>query len=244
MPDIIANVNDGTVSINSQTSHANARDADSGTATAVSSTIQSNAASYGRSNTRGGGFAYSVRRSFFYFDTSTISSNVTSATLRFRGQGSNSNADIIVMKSDAFGGDGGTALADTDFNAIVGQTDGESMAVSSGCVEYSGEVATWNTSDINSITLTAAALSDMESDDFFIIALIEFDHDYKNVDFDPVVATVSVGLNLANISTTDKKPTLRYNLGYGNDVLGLALANISKINNLATANVGKVNSLD
>jgi len=198
MPDIIANVNDGTVSINSQANHANARDADSGT--------------------------------------------VTSATLRFRGQGSNSNADIIVMKSDAFGGDGGTALANTDFNAIVGQTDGESMSVSSGCVEYSDELATWNTSDINSITLTAAALSDMESDDFFIIALVQFDNDYLNVDV-PIPVSIKTGMKLSEVSTTSQKPTLRYNLGYSNDVIGLASGDIGEINAVATADIAELNGL-
>lgn len=242
MPDIIANANDGVVTISSQTSHANARDADSATVSQTTSDSSTTGVRYIKSSGRGGGSSYFISRTFFYFDTSTISSTVVSATLRIFGK-NNGLADLIVMKSDAFGGDGGTALATTDFNNIVGQTDGESMSVSSGCVEYSSEVASWNTSTVNVITLNAAALSDMVSDDFFIIALVQFDNDYLNVD-PPIPVSLTTGVFLSEVSNTAQKPTLRYNLGYGNDVIGLAAANIGKINTVATANIGKVNSLD
>ena len=89
------------------------------------------------SSGRGGTLNY-IGRSYFYFDTSGITGTVASATLKIYGY-STSGADVIAVKSDAFGGDGGTGLVQDDYNNVDYSTP------------YSSELATWSTSGYNDI---------------------------------------------------------------------------------------------
>lgn len=56
-----------------------------------------------RSSGRGGG-TFRYVRTFLYFDTSAITGTVSSATLKVHGAGTLNNADVIAVKSTAFGG--------------------------------------------------------------------------------------------------------------------------------------------
>ena len=183
------------------------------------------------SSGRGGTLNY-IGRSYFYFDTSGITGTVASATLKIYGYGSYSSADVIAVKSDAFGGDGGTGLVTGDYNNIDFSTP------------YSSELATWSTSSYNDITLNATALTDIKNNNAFIVSVIEHDYDYSN-------SAPSVGTNDRNgmyfdpYGGTSRDPYIDYTLatGYGNTVNGVASANIGKINGVGTANISKINGV-
>ena len=177
-----------------------------------------------RSSGRGGGTMRYIR-SFLYFDTSGVTGTVASATLKIRGAGTGTQtADVIGVKSTAFGGDGGTNLADADFNNLDHST------------AYTDELAgaSWNTSANNDFTLTSTALTDIKDNNAFIIALIESNSDYPDTDTGDL--SHQTGINFGSTLQID------YTLatGYSHDIMGLAAASIGKVNSLATANVGKI----
>lgn len=168
------------------------------------------------------------KRVFLHFDTSGITGTVSAAHIDING-GSATDIDpndTIMIKSTAFGGDGGTALATSDhFSSLDYST------------AYSSELTTWSTGN-NEYTLTAAALSDIKNNDHFTIAIVDHDNDYANSN---TTATADITIDF------DVTITLDYTLaatGYGHDVNGVAAASIGKVINVATASIGKINSVD
>ena len=168
------------------------------------------------------------KRVFLHFDTSGITGTLSAAHIDVNGGSAtdgNPN-DTILIKSTAFGGDGGTALATSDhFSSLDYST------------AYSSELTTWSTGN-NEYTLTAAALADIKNNDNFIVAVIDHDNDYANSN---ATATSDVTIDF------DVTITLDFTLaasGYGHKVSGVAAASISKVNTVATASIGKVNTVD
>ena len=210
-----------------QTTQAAARDATTGAHNDTDFAFQNNAIQWFRSSGRGGGTMRYVR-TFLYFNTSGITSTVSSATLVIKGAGAagtNDDADVIGVKSTAFGGDGGTDLADDDFDNLDYST------------AYTNELTSWNVSGDNTFTLTSDALNDIKNNNAFIIALVEADSDYPDTDTSDDVFAAGINFSLAgNLS-------INYTLaptGYGNNVIGVPSANISTINAVATANIEKI----
>tara|TARA_R110002096_G_scaffold417118_1_gene620645 strand:- start:566 stop:1228 length:663 start_codon:yes stop_codon:yes gene_type:complete len=168
------------------------------------------------------------KRVFLHFDTSGITGTVTAAHIDING-GVVADADpndTIMIKSTAFGGDGGTALATSDhFSSLDYST------------AYSDELTTWSTGN-NEYTLTAAALADIKNNDHFTLAIVDHDNDYAN----------SATTGVADITIDfDVTITLDYTesaSGYTHDVNGLAAASIGKVTSVATASIGKINSVD
>jgi len=168
------------------------------------------------------------KRAFLYFDTSGITGTLSAAHIDVTGGGSSPDPnDSIIVKSTAFGGDGGTALATSDhFSSLDYST------------AYSNELTTWNTSGNNEFVLTAAALADIKNNDHFTLAIIDKDNDYDNS------ATTGTSDIIINFDVTI---TLDYTVvaaGYTHDVNGVAAASIGKVNSVATASIGKINSVD
>jgi hypothetical protein len=168
------------------------------------------------------------KRAFLHFDTSGITGTVTAAHIDING-GSGVDGDpndTIIIKSTAFGGDGGTALATSDhFSSLDYGT------------AYSNELTTWSTGN-NEYTLTAAALADIKNNDHFTVAIIDNDNDYAN--------SATTGTSDITIDF-DVTITLDYTVaatGYTHDIVGLAAASINKVNSVATASIGKINSVD
>ena len=191
------------------------------------------------SSSRGG--VYDVGRSFFAFDTSSITSTVTSATINFRGYLRNS-AGIIAVKATK--PDLSTNIAGADFDAITGFVAGSSM--SGNVTDYTAEITSWSTSGYNSITLNAAALSDLQSLGVFAVALVDFDNDYSNVDPGTSGSTLRrTGLYYSDNSGTSLDPFIDFTLatGYGNAVCGVASANIAAVDGVLTANISKVSGV-
>ena len=227
MPDIFSNTNDGTINTGNVSGHSAARGASSGTATA-NDNLTSSAIKYFRTSGRGA-TTVAIARSFFFFDTSGVTGTVSSATLSINVGSNLGSVDIIPVKSDAFGGDGGTALANADFNNVDFSTP------------YASQTTDHPSSETVTFTLNATALADIKNNNAFIVALLEFDQDFS--DSEPG-SDVNKTLNIVFAETggTSTDPKLSYTLatGYSHDIMGLAAASIGKVNTVATANVGKI----
>lgn len=199
-------------------------------------TARTNAASAVTDGITGGGsvqyFATArtkrFKRVFLHFDTSGITGTVSAAHIDINGTSvaDPDPNDTIMIKSTAFGGDGGTALATSDhFSSLDYST------------AYSSELTTWSTGN-NEYTLTAAALADIKNNDHFTLAIIDHDNDYVN---SANTAVSDIGIDF------DVTITLDFTLaatGYSHDVNGVAAASIGKVNSVATASIGKINSVD
>ena len=132
-----------------------------------------------------------------------------------------------MVKSTAFGGDGGTALATSDhFSSIDYST------------AYSDELTSWSTSGNNEFTLTAAALADIKNNDHFTLAIIDNDNDYAN---SATTGTSDITIDFDVTITLDYTAAAT---GYTHDIVGLAAASINKVNSVVTASIGKINSVD
>tara|TARA_R110002020_G_scaffold79079_1_gene198436 strand:- start:342 stop:1004 length:663 start_codon:yes stop_codon:yes gene_type:complete len=171
---------------------------------------------------RGGGVKR-MMRAFLHFDTSSITTSLASAQIKVDGHVSSPDPnDSILVKSTAFGGDGGTALAVTDFVLI------------DFSVPYSAELTTWSTG-FNYYQLTSQALVDIKTNDNFTVAIVEHDSDFANSDQGDGAYDISI-----NFAATI---TLDVFTGYSNTVNGVGTANIGKINGVATGNISKVNGI-
>ncbi len=189
------------------------------------------AISYQFSAGRGGG-SHRFRRSYLHFDVSAITGVVSSLTLNITGTNP-TTSDVIVLKSTAFGGDGGTALSATDYFTNVDFS-----------TAYSAEVTSWGTLT-NTITLNSTAESDIQNNDDFIIALVNHNNDFSN-SAATSNTTQDSGLNLsslpeANISFTETAAAAGpANLTSFN---GIAKANITSINGITMANITTLNGI-
>mgnify|MGYP003139908317 CR=1 FL=1 len=155
------------------------------------------------------GTSWGLRRSFFYFDTSGISDAPSSATLKIQGDTATS-ADIIAVR-----GTQSATLVIGDLDAIhnsateLSNSDGSgagTLASVSG-LTYSSEISTWNTSVYNDIALNATALADMASLDDFKVCLMEYDHDYLDIEPSGIV---EIGIIYADNTGTSRDPYIDY----------------------------------
>ena len=226
MPDIFSNTNDGKVESGNLSSHAAARGASTGTAAASdTSTV---GIKYFKTSGRGAA-TVNIARSFFFFDTSGVTGTVASATLNISFSSNTSDFNIIIVKSDAFGGDGGTALANDDFNNVDFSTP------------YASQTTDHPASETVTFTLNATALTDIKNNNAFIVALLGFDRDFS--DSEPgsdVNETLAITFSETGGTSTDPKLSYTLQTGYSHDIMAVAAANIGKVNTVATANVGKV----
>ena len=210
MATIYAHTNDGYATRHTQSSWSNARANTAGTSgNSTITRLTAGVAGY-RAAARGGGYSFTIYRSFFYFDTSGISTDVDSATFKVRGY-SNGGGDLIAVKSNS----DIETLGSADFGSIVGwdtTTDGSGGGDNeSNVTKYSAEISTWSTSGYNDITLNAQALADMRDDDTVYICLINFDYDLKDVS--PTSYNVNRnGLFYTNNTGTSKDPYVDYEL--------------------------------
>ena len=99
------------------------------------------------------------------------------------------------------------------------------------------------TTAFNNITLNASALTDLKNLDEFKLAIVDYDYDYTNTTI-ANSATTRSGMRLVSASAA-LRPYITYTLstGYGNNVNGVASANIGKVLGVATANIDKINGV-
>jgi hypothetical protein len=184
---------------------------------------QTQVVQYFQSSGRGGG-TIRFKRVFLYFDTSGITDTLSAAHIDITryGTASANDGSTIMLKSTAFGGDGGTALATTDFYAEIDYS-----------TEYSTELGTFASGN-NEYTLTVAALADIKANDHFTLAIVEHDADYSITDTGN--GALDIGIAFGTTITLDYTVVV----GYANDVIGVATGNIGKVNGVATADIEKV----
>ena len=208
MATIYAHTNDGFVARFNQSSWSNARANTEGTSASSTGTLSTLGISAYMAATRGGGSAFSIYRSFFFFDTSGISSDVSEATLKIYGR-TYTTGDIIAVKSNSDIETLGTA----DFGSIVGwntTTDGSGGGDNeSNVTKYSAEISTWGTG-YQDIALNAQALTDIRDDDKVYICLLNYDYDLKDVA--PTSTAGRNGLYYTNYTGTSRDPYIDYTL--------------------------------
>ena len=242
MPNLYSNANDGYIQTPIAPAWAAARDATSGSSGSTSGTSSTYFTEVSRFGGRGAN-QYRVSRSFMYFDTSGITATVTAATIKIHGATGN-DGSVIAVKSTAFGGDGGTALAMADFNAITGYSTGSSLA--GNATDYSDTITgtSWSTTAKNDLTGTSALRTDMQNDNVVIICFMDYTNDYLN-SAPGTAATLNYGAYYTDYGGTSRDPLIEYTIatGYGHEVNSVAAANIAKVNGIATADISKVNGV-
>ena len=203
-----------------------------GTGTSAKSTATNASLLSGRSGNQGG-----LNRTFAQFSVpSEAQGNITGITLRLVPY-INSTGDVIIAKSNATG----PGYATSDFDQYT------TTAYSAVQNPDGGNSPTWpttsGTTDTFDITLNSTAISDANSNNLLKIVFMNFTHDFE-VEAPSFGTNVSNGIRFIN-GTSDTYGTrmrllIDYQVGYSNNVSGVASANIAKINGVATANIGKV----
>ena len=247
MPELFSNADDGRVLTANVVGFSNARDADTGATVATGEVSSTNFTAVNKFSSRGGGNQFRIERSFMYFDTSGITGTVTSANFEIVGS-SGDDGSIIAVKSNAFGGDGGTALSTADFDAMPGWTDGASAEgnVTKYSSPFESTSGTWSTNGVNILTGTSDLRSDMQNNNVVIVCFLDYTNDYLNVE-PSSAGTTNLGARFFEASSAGQRPRIDYvegATGYTHSIIGVASANIAKVNALATANIGKINTLD
>jgi len=159
------------------------REAATGNSVSTSGERNAYAIRTNKATTRAGATEYQITRSYFHFDTSSITTPVESAYFSLRGYAQD-DADIIVVKatSDI------ETLTTVDFDSIDGWTTGDN---SSNVTIYSvrdhpsvseGQISVWAHSDYNDIQLTHEAKADMFRNDDLHICILDYTYDLLDVE--------------------------------------------------------------
>ena len=248
MPVITANTTDGYQSSNLTSGWDNTHDK-----TTSLGTLQTGAANerfFGaRTEYAASRSAYFIVRTFFDFDVSSISANITAATFSVMTDTNGAGIDNIVVKSGHDPSDTSTNWYTTWLTGLGGTISGWGTS-STGVTAFSSDTATAANLNFTDFTLNAAALSHLNSirgtSTLFKIAVLNYDYDYLDVDPNPGDGSSNlqrVGFYYANHGTSGNRPHLDLTTGaagYGNAVMGVAAASISTVKGVATANIDKV----
>lgn len=187
---------------------------------------------------RGGG-TFRVRRYFLAFDTSGITSTVSSAAIKFTTSNGNDLPRVAVVKTTSDGS------STSNFDDIDGFVPGDNTTMAGNVTDYSSQpAADFSSAGLGTqftLTLNSTALSDIQSLNTFLVGLISYNHDYLNVE------PSGTGSSFLDVGHSASGIILDYEVattGYTHSIMGVASANIGKVNALATANIGKINTLD
>lgn len=218
----------GFVNSNNQSTHAAARGATTGTVTVNPTISTSSPIEYTRLAGRSrGSFIYRVTRTFYYFNTSGITGTVSAASINIQGNTS-TDADVIVIPSTAFGGIGTSNLVGTDIDNVTFDTS------------YSNEYTGWANSN-NSITLKAQARTDIQNNNYFICAVVQYDNDYSDTAL-AINDQLNSGIDFGTTAYLDYTVAAS---GPANvtSAKGIAKADIASINTIAIADISSINSV-
>ena len=181
---------------------------------------------------RGGG-TFRVRRYFLLFNTSGITSTVSSATINFETSTNNDLPRVAVVKTTSDGS------STSNFADIDGFVPGDDTTMAGNVTDYSSQpAADFSSAGLGStftLTLNSTALSDIQSLSTFSVGLISYNHYYLN--FEPAGSSqqfLDVGHSASGIK-------LVYTLaGYSNDIIGVSSADIGTVKGVATANINNI----
>ena len=166
-----------------------------------------------------------------FFDVSSItaSNTITAATLKVWNPSTGATTDSIIVKGSAWGGNGSTTtLSTANYNDLDFST------------AYSSKNLSWAGTSYNDFSLNATAISDMNSNGYLNCFLIEGDFDYDGQN--PVLDDGPYGGTVEYLDATNKiKLELTHSpSGYGNNVIGVASANIKKVIEVSTADIDNI----
>ena len=178
------------------------------------------------------GDAYIVRRSFFFFDTSTIDGTITAISLKIQGV-TNGGNNVRVAKSTAYGGGGGSAYANSDFDG---------WTTTNGLIPtpYNASSYSWTTST-NTITLNATAISNANSDDYLNLVVVGGNYDYPDQEM-LLPQDLNSGIQFAS-STTFPQLFITYTptpTGYQNYPLGIADDEFQEVNGVDKGDIEEI----
>jgi hypothetical protein len=232
---VYSNTSDGWQASGLNASWNNVHDAVGFGAPDTNDTLRSTAVRYERPTGRTGNMYY-LGRSFFDFDTSGITSTVSSATFKVKSYTNVTATPLVICKS---GHDPSTTSDDWFSTWITGQGITLSGWGSANVTAYSTSTAVASVNNFTEFTLNAYALSDLVSLSSFKIAVL---HEADLSDTAPTSGNLRTGFYMADYAFTSSRPHIDYTVstGYGHDVIGVASANIGKVNGVATANIEKV----
>jgi len=170
-----------------------------------------------------------VFRTFLFFDVSSVPGTITGATLQVYGT-TQTSSNAFIVESTAWGGNGSsTSMTTSMYNDLDFSQPYSSSSIS-----------TWSTSTTtpNQFIVNTQAISDMNSNGYLNVALINYSYDYNGTA--PLLGvSVASGVRFAN-STYPIRLVITYVTGYGHDVAGVANTSIDKVNAVGTANISKV----
>ena len=167
-----------------------------------------------------------IARTYLFFDLSSISTTITGLSLQVPGV-SNNSSSVIPIEGTAWGGGGGTtSLTNAMFNDLNFNR------------AYASSTSNWSTSGNNVFTLNNNAISDANSDSYLNVVLLNASNDYPNVS--PFALSVSSGVRFKNGSQPIRLVVTHADAGYGNEVNGVAAANINRVLDVPIADVARV----
>jgi len=201
-----------------------------------SSTTSVWAVRYARPTGRATG--YYLARAFFDFDTSGITSTVSSATFKVKSYGNVTCTPLVILKS---GHDPSSTTDDWFSTWITDQGITLSGWGPGDVTAYSVSTAVASVNNFTEFTLNGDALSDLVSLSSFKIAVL---HEADLSDTAPTSGGLNTGFYFTDYIGGGSDPKIDYTLGaagYGNDVAGVS--SIAEVNGIATANIEKVNGV-
>ena len=171
-------------------------------------------------------------RAFLFFDLSSVGGTITAATLKVLAGTPGNTDDVQAVPSTAWGGDGTTTTL------TLSDYDGVEFNGTSGS-NY-GSILSWTASSYNDITLTADAISDMNSDGYLNCALLDQDNDYKGIA--PTLGTeISYPIEFLDATNPIKLEITYTPAGWNDDVNGVANASIANVIDIAESSIAGMN---
>ena len=171
-------------------------------------------------------------RAFLFFDLSSVGGTITAATLKVLAGTPGNTDDVQVVPSTAWGGDGTTTtLTLSDYDGV--EFDGTSGS------NY-GSILSWTASSYNDITLSADAISDMNSDGYLNCALLDQDNDYRGIA--PTLGTeISYPIEFLDATNPIKLEITYTPTGWNDNVNGVANASIANVMGVTESSIAGIN---
>ena len=177
-------------------------------------------------------YVATCNRTFLFFDLSSVGGTITAATLKVLAGTPGNTDDVQAVPSTAWGGDGTTTTLAT------GDYDGVEFNGTSGS-NY-GSILSWTASSYNDITLTADAISDMNSDGYLNCALLDQDNDYKGIA--PTLGTeISYPIEFLDATNPIKLEITYTPAGWNDNVNGVANASIANVMGVTESSIAGIN---
>ncbi len=177
-----------------------------------------------------GSLTHNMRRTFLYFDTSGLTGTISNTSLNIRGV-TNNSADVIVLKSTAFGGDGSSNLNTSEFFSSIDYS-----------TAYSSEYNSWTATGDNDVDLNSTANADIQNNNAFICAIVEHTNDFGNTAASSATTSQS-GINFAVTITLTYTETTASGPANLTSLNSIAKASITNVNTITVANITSINTI-